>query len=112
MAFDKMQLYMIRFTAPDGEHIAAGHSTTNIEHARNEFERIITMNPEAVYDRERVVPATIEQIQAAERELREKDPSRPLATDMGFDTPNRILTDPHLVPGSKIAPPASGMDQL
>lgn len=105
MAFDRMQLYMIPFSAPDGEHIAAGHSTTNIEHARNEFERVIKLNPEAVYDRQRVVPATVEEVQAAIKALREKDPSRPLATDMGFDTPNRILTDPHLVPGSQIVPP-------
>lgn len=102
MAFDQGQRYLVRFTLPDGDHLITGISSQDIRVAREHYRRIVTQNPEATFDPEKVTPATPEQVEAAIAELRDRDPSRPLATDLGLDTPNRVLTNPEVVPGSKV----------
>jgi len=103
MAFQQDARYLVHFTLPDGEHILTGFSSPNIEIARKHYERIITQNSEAKFDPNKVVKINSpEDVEAAIAALREKDPSRPLATDLGLDSPNRILTNPEVVPGSQI----------
>jgi hypothetical protein len=110
MGFDVMQFYVVSFTLPDGEHIIAGHSSKNIEFARQQYRRIVEQNPEARFDPAKVVPSTPDQAKAAVEALRAKDPSRPLATDLGLDSPARILTNPEVVPGSNFIPNPQGLD--
>jgi hypothetical protein len=106
MAFDQGQRYLVRFDLPDGEHLITGVSSQDINVAREHYKRIVEQNPEAKFYPEKVEPATPEQVEAAIQALREKDQSRPLATDLGLDSPNRILSNPEVVPGSKHVPAA------
>jgi hypothetical protein len=110
MAFDKMQFYQVTFTLPDGEHIIAGFSSDNINVARQHYRRIVEQNPEARFDPAKVVPSTPDQVKAAVEAMRTADPSRPLATDLGLDSPNRVLTNPETVPGSNFIPNPQGFD--
>jgi hypothetical protein len=104
MAFEKSALYLIPFELPDGPHIAAGYGSENAEKAGRQFAPAILQNPEAKYDPTKIRRATHEEIEQAARELREQDPSRPLATDLGLDSPARVLTNPEVVPGSQFVP--------
>lgn len=110
MAFDKMQFYQVTFTLPDGEHIIAGFSSENINIARQHYRRIVEQNPEARFDPAKVVPSTPDKVKAAVDSMRAADPSRPLADNLGLDTPNRVLTNPEVVPGSNFIPNPQGLD--
>lgn len=109
MAFDKMQFYRVHFNLPDGEHIIAGFSSANIETARKHYARIIGQNPEATFNPANVIACTAAEVDDAIDALRAKDPSRPLATDLGLDSPARILTNPEVVPGSQHIPAIQGL---
>jgi hypothetical protein len=106
MAFQKDQRYIVHFTLPDGEHILTGFSSPDMKVATEHYRRIVTQNPEATFDPAKVkVIKDPAEVDAAIAALREQDPSRPLATDLGLDSPVRILTNPSVVPGSQILPP-------
>jgi hypothetical protein len=103
MAFKKDQRYLVHFTLPDGEHILTGFSTPNIEIATEHYRRIVMQNPEATFDPTKVKAIyDASEVEAAIQALRDKDPSRPLATDLGLDSPARVLTNPEVVPGSSV----------
>jgi uncharacterized protein YecE (DUF72 family) len=104
MPIQRVQLYMFRFNLPDGVHIA-GHRDIpirkgNAEDLAGVHQRIkqwASQNDDAVVDFDSLTPVDDYTVIAeAAKRLKEENPERPLANEMGLDTPNRVMTDPSI----------------
>lgn len=85
--------YLITFSLPDGKHLQVmnAHPSVVEDHAR----RFVSHNPDGKFIS--VVPLQSEQhLQEAIDALRAENPGRPLANELGLDTPNRIMADPQI----------------
>lgn len=103
MAYLEPKKYFFYVELPDGKHLLV-HNTNN--QARNkeeiadlykELEQCVAQNPDArvLYDTVRQYSDHSE-VLAEAKKLREEDPDRPLATDLGLDRTNRLLTNPEV----------------
>lgn len=92
---EQHKMYLVYFSLPDGKHLMAmnAHPSVIKAHAH----AIISQNPDAKFDPNDIVEMTHpDQIAEAEAKLRSENPDRPLAGDLGLDSPNRILTNPEI----------------
>jgi hypothetical protein len=105
MAHTPYTAYIFRFTLPDGPHIAVHRS---IKRPRNEEEvkalhqdilvATVGQNPDCEVDfstLRAVAEKDLEKEIAEEaRKLKEENPDRPLANELGLDHTNRLLSNP------------------
>lgn len=94
-----------QFRLPDGEHIGVMRTSADADEAKQHIERaLISQNKEVEFDFEHdfMYVADPEDVDTLEREWRSKQNAMRLTADkMGMDTPQRILTNPEVVEGSK-----------
>ena len=103
MPFVEPKYFMFQIMLPDGKHLLVHkcHMNVNtqedVEKLYKELDKAVSQNPDA-----KVLYETVRQftdhseVEAAAKKLREEDPSRPLATDLGLDATNRLLADPSI----------------
>ena len=103
MAYSESKQFMFQIVLPDGKHILVHRThvelrnSDDVKKLHEEIARVVSSNPDAVY-----LPETLRQISShdevveAVKKLREEEPSRPLATDLGLDATNRLLTNPEI----------------
>lgn len=112
MPIQSMQLYMFRFTLPDGVHIAAHRDMPSVTPEMKEavMDRIrmwASQNPDAQVDFNSLKAVkSLDEIADAAKQLQAENPERRLATDLGLDTPNRIMTNPDLARANAPTPDA------
>jgi hypothetical protein len=109
--------YLVRFTLPDGEHLGVIDSIEvknerDAQFVTNAATLSLGQNPDAkLLDIEPL--KSLEDLQRQVNELKARNPERPLASELGLDTPNRILTNPEIPRGlasmyGTAAPPPTG----
>lgn len=84
-------MYLVHFSLPDGKHLMLMNSHPSVagEHAK----RLAGQNPDAVVDKVEILQSQ-EHFDAAVAAIRDENPGRQLANELGLDSTNRILTDP------------------
>lgn len=94
-----------QFRLPDGEHIGVVRTSPDPDEVKQQLERaLITQNPEVEFDFDHdfMYVENPEDIDTLTNEWRSKQNALRLTADkMGMDTPQRILTNPEVVEGSK-----------
>lgn len=104
-----MGIYLVRFTGPDGEHIAAHRNIpaatdAEMERVKADVERSMRPateqypegNPDITVIEVRPVK-DYNEITRAAAELKERNPDRPLLHEIGLDSPNRALHEPEIM---------------
>lgn len=107
MPLQKLQLYLVRFELPDGEHLASLRSVALTDEnaaafvTRDARTKLATNEDVKILDIEPIPDGDEGEkfIQENTRKLYEKYPDRVGAEQLGLDTPNRIITDPEIARG-------------
>lgn len=103
MPLAKYKKYLLRFSLPDGEHLAVIDAPEVVDEASAQ---LVTNHAHAALSQNRdyklgdIEPLnSILDVQKHVEELKARNPNRPLAHELGLDTPNRILTNPEIPRG-------------
>src|SRR4051812_45418846 len=100
------RIIAFRFKLPDGDHIATHNTYVDPKWTKEEkqahlvatIKQALSQSPDAELLEDSLVdqsekPGTLHEMV---RKLREENPDRPLANDLGLDANNRLLTNPEI----------------
>lgn len=84
-------LYLIRYSLPDGKHLMTMNAHPSV--AEKDAKIFVGRNPDAKFESFEILQSEQQLLDEIEK-IRAENPNRPLANELGLDTPERIMTDP------------------